>query len=169
MASWSLARFRLAGRGTGSAAAPARGHSVRFRLLAIALLPTLVILPLLLGVAIVRWNDRFNATLVSKVNGDLTIAHQYLARILENTEQHIKALGLSASFHNTVAARQSVELAALLEKSRHDLGLDFLYLLDADRRLVVTAPHAAARARRVDWPAIGAALRGSTSTAIDLF
>jgi two-component system, NtrC family, sensor kinase len=29
--------------------------SVRYRLLAIALLPTLVILPLLLGVAVVRW------------------------------------------------------------------------------------------------------------------
>jgi hypothetical protein len=62
---------------------PARGRSVRFRLLAIALLPMLVILPLLLGVAIYRWNARFDATLISKVNGDLTIAHQYLARILE--------------------------------------------------------------------------------------
>ncbi len=58
------------------------GRSVRFRLLAIALLPTLVILPVLLGVAIFRWNDKFNATLISKVNGDLTIAHQYLARII---------------------------------------------------------------------------------------
>ena len=64
---------------------PARGRSVRFRLLAIALLPMLVILPLLLGVAIYRWNARFDATLISKVNGDLTIAHQYLARILEKT------------------------------------------------------------------------------------
>ena len=58
-----------------------RGRSVRFRLLAIALLPTLVILPVLLGVTIVQWNARFNAMLISKVNGDLTIAHQYLARL----------------------------------------------------------------------------------------
>lgn len=36
-------------------------RSVRFRLLAIALLPTLVILPILLGVTIAQWNDRFNA------------------------------------------------------------------------------------------------------------
>jgi len=56
---------------------PVRGRSVRFRLLAIALLPMLVILPLLLGVAMYRWNVRFDATLISKVNGDLTIAHQY--------------------------------------------------------------------------------------------
>jgi two-component system NtrC family sensor kinase len=58
---------------------PARGRSVRFRLLAIALLPMLVILPLLLGVAISRWNSRFDATLISKVHGDLTIAHQWPA------------------------------------------------------------------------------------------
>ena len=77
---------------------PVRGRSVRFRLLAIALLPMLVILPLLLGVAMYRWNVRFDATLISKVNGDLTIAHQYLARILEKTGVQIRALGLSARF-----------------------------------------------------------------------
>ena len=77
---------------------PVRGRSVRFRLLAIALLPMLVILPLLLGVAIYRWNVRFDATLISKVNGDLTIAHQYLARILEKTGVQIRALSLSARF-----------------------------------------------------------------------
>ena len=77
-----------------------RGRSVRFRLLAIALLPMLVILPLLLGVAIYRWNARFDATLITKVNGDLTIAHQYLARILENTGVHIRALGVSARFRD---------------------------------------------------------------------
>src|SRR5262245_46053428 len=77
-----------------------QGRSVRFRLLAIALLPTLVILPLLLCVAIVRWNAKFNATLISKVNGDLTIAHQYLARLLEYTSEHMQALGLSARFRD---------------------------------------------------------------------
>jgi two-component system NtrC family sensor kinase len=69
---------------------PAR--SIRFRLLAIALLPTLVILPLLLGIAIARWNAKFDALLITKVNGDLTIAHQYLSRILENTGEHIQAI-----------------------------------------------------------------------------
>ena len=79
---------------------PARGRSVRFRLLAIALLPMLVILPLLLAVAAYRWNTRFDATLISKVNGDLTIAHQYLARILEKTGVQIRGLGLSARFRD---------------------------------------------------------------------
>src|SRR3546814_7016698 len=77
------------------------GRSVRFRLLAIALLPTLVILPLLLGIAAVRWNERFDATLISKVNGDLTIAHQYLAHLLERTGNHVQALGLRSEEHTS--------------------------------------------------------------------
>jgi hypothetical protein len=79
---------------------PARGRSVRFRLLAIALLPMLVILPLLLGSPSIAGMSRFDATLISKVNGDLTIAHQYLARILEKTGVQIRALGLSARFRD---------------------------------------------------------------------
>ena len=51
-----------------------------------------MILPLLLGVTVYRWNEKFDATLISKVNGDLTIAHQYLAHILENTGEHVTAL-----------------------------------------------------------------------------
>lgn len=35
--------------------------SVRVRLLAIALLPTLVVLPLFLGWAMVRWNAKFDS------------------------------------------------------------------------------------------------------------
>src|SRR5947207_12637249 len=89
---------------------PARGRSVRFQLLAIALLPMLVILPLLLGVAIYRWNARFDATLISKVNGDLTIAHQYLARILEKTGVQIRGLSLSARFRDVRSEEHTSEL-----------------------------------------------------------
>ena len=61
---------------SGATKPPAkRTRSVRFKLLAIALLPTLVILPLLLGVMMVRWNTKFDALLTSKVSGDLTIAY----------------------------------------------------------------------------------------------
>src|SRR6476469_11275109 len=97
---------------------PVRGRSVRFRLLAIALLPMLVILPLLLGVAIYRWNTRFDATLISKVHGDLTIAHQYLARILEKTGVQIRALGLSARFRDVAEHASLSAVSALLAKSR---------------------------------------------------
>ena len=131
---------------------PVQGRSVRFRLLAIALLPMLVILPLLLGVAVVRWNEKFNATLISKVNGDLTIAHQYLARILEYTSEHLQALGLSARFRDVVGTEDSASLAALLDDSRKALGLDFLYLADGDGKIMASAPRISTA---VDQAAIG--------------
>ncbi|WP_428426480.1 sensor histidine kinase [Pararhizobium sp.] len=141
---------------------PAR--SIRFRLLAIALLPTLVILPLLLGITIARWNAKFDALLITKVNGDLTIAHQYLSRILENTGEHIQALAVSAAFRDTVGARETPELPVYLEKSRQTLGLDFLMLVDRQGQPI----HRTGQSQAA-WPVVAAALNGTSSTAIDIF
>lgn len=143
-----------------------QGRSVRFRLLAIALLPTLVILPLLLGMAVYRWNAKFDAALTSKVNGDLTIAHQYFARILENTGEQLVALGQSARFRDV--AGQPQVLSALLEENRERLELDFLYLVTANGNLQASAP-ALAGSPRQDWPIIVHALEGEASTGVDIF
>ena len=148
---------------------PLQGRSVRFRLLAIALLPTLVILPLLLGVAITRWNDKFNAALISKVNGDLTIAHQYLARLLEYTGEQVKALGRSARFRDAVNAQDEAALALLLDEHRRALGLDFLYLTTGDGKIAVSVPRFHSSTIRTDWPVVGSALMGWPSTVIDIF
>ncbi|MGE3628090.1 MAG: cache domain-containing protein [Hyphomicrobiales bacterium] len=150
-----------------SAVPAGRARSIRFRLLAIALLPTLVILPLLLAITMARWTAKFDATLISKVNGDLTIAHQYLSRILENTGDHIRALGASARFRSIVDG--GTPLDAFLEASRHELGLDFIYVIAADTSLFAAAPAAPTPARRTDWPIVASAFDGSARTAIDLF
>ncbi|WP_337181809.1 cache domain-containing protein [Shinella sp.] len=144
---------------------PAR--SVRYRLLAIALLPMLVILPLLLGVTVYRWNTKFDAALISKVNGDLTIAHQYLAHILDNTGEHVTALGGSVRFRE--AAGDGAALDALLDKARARLELDFLYVIDREGRLMASVTGQTAGALRTDWPVIRDALAGRPSTGIDIF
>ncbi|MBR1123122.1 cache domain-containing protein [Bradyrhizobium lablabi] len=147
--------------------APPRGQSVRFRLLAIALLPMLVFLPLLLGVAIYRWNAKFDAALISKVNGDLTIAHQYLARILEKTGAQVRALSLSSNFRN--AMEKDASVTELLDQTRKEIGLDFLYLVDRNGQIIASSPPFKGRLKS-DWPIIGAALSGApASTGIDIF
>ena len=146
-----------------------RGRSVRFRLLAIALLPMLVILPLLLGVAIYRWNAKFDATLISKVNGDLTIAHQYLARILEKTGVQVRALGLSARFHEVLAPDARGSLQDLLDETRKEIGLDFLYLTNDRGEVLASSPPLQHQPRR-DWPIIMSALSGQVAaTGVDIF
>ena len=122
----------------------------------------LVILPLLLGVAAYRWNARFDATLISKVNGDLTIAHQYLARILEKTGVQIRALGLSARFRDVEEHDPLSAVADLLEASRKEIGLDFLYLMDASGKILASSPAFAGRPKG-DWPIIASALSGEAA------
>jgi two-component system NtrC family sensor kinase len=147
-----------------SAARPVR--SIRFRLLAIALLPTLVILPLLLGIAITRWNAKFDAVLISKVNGDLTIAHQYLSRILENTGEHIQALAASAAFRDVAGEAPGTGLSGFLDQSRDRLGLDFLLLVDDAGQGVQGEGQPV-----IDpgWPVVVSARNGKSLTAIDIF
>lgn len=146
-----------------------RGRSIRYRLLAIALLPTLVILPLLLVATMARWETKFDALLTSKVNADLTIAHQYLARILENTGEHLSALTGSVAFREAAARDGGAGLAAYLEENRTRLGLDFLFLVRRDGMATEPVGLAGQGRLRTDWPVFDVALAGEPKTAIDIF
>lgn len=146
-----------------------RGRSIRYRLLAIALLPTLVILPLLLVATMARWESKFDALLTSKVNADLTIAHQYLARILENTGEHLSALTGSVAFQEAAMRDDGAGLAAYLEENRTRLGLDFLFLMRRDGAAIQPVGLSGQAGLRTDWPVLDAALAGEPKTAIDIF
>lgn len=143
---------------------------MRYRLLAMALLPMLVILPLLLGISIYRWNVRFDAVLTSKVHDDLTIARQYLGRIFENTEDYLVSSVNSARFQSIVQAR-GYERGAMndyLKDIAQARGFDFLYVI-ADDGTVIASEYQMAAAPRWNWPVISSALEGRARTAIDVF
>ena len=146
-----------------------RTRSVRFKLLAIALLPTLVILPLLLGVMMVRWNSKFDALLTSKVNGDLTIAHQYFTHILETTGEQIEALGQSVTFRDVLASGDRARIDDLLATKQAELGLDFLYIANRQGLVSGAAPRQANPRLDADWPVISTALSGVSLTGVDIF
>ena len=146
-----------------------RGRSIRYRLLAIALLPTLVILPLLLVATMARWEAKFDALLASKVNADLTIAHQYLARILENTGEHLSALTGSIAFRDAAMRDGGTGLAAYLDENRQRLGLDFLFLVQRQGSVTQPVGPLGQDGLRTDWLVLEAALAGEAKTAIDIF
>ncbi len=125
-------------------------QSVRMRLLVIALLPMLVLMPLLLGSAVVRWTGRVDELLITKVNGDLTIADQYLQRLLENSGERLDALAQSAALRDVMD--RPADRRAHLREARRALGLDFLYLTDG-----TTGPEGL---RPADWPVVATALDG---------
>ncbi|PTX49518.1 two-component system NtrC family sensor kinase [Gemmobacter caeni] len=133
-------------------------RSVRVRLLLIALLPMLVLLPLLLGATMQRWSGKVDDLLIVKVNGDLTIADQYLARLLELSGERLDALAQSVAMER--ALQRPDDLTALIATQRQTLGLDFLYVTDGTDAPTGFLP--------ADWPVIGAALQGQGKAAVDI-
>jgi two-component system, NtrC family, sensor kinase len=141
--------------------------SVRVRLLAIALLPMLVVMPLFLGVVVANWSTRFDRLLIAKVNGELTIAHQFLARLRERSSERVAALGASAAFARTQETGNKADMLAYLETERRRLGLDFLSFVAPDGT-VLSSP-ANAMPDPAKWPVVQAALSGQPRTEIDIF
>lgn len=132
--------------------------SVRIRLLVIALLPMLVLMPLMLGGSMLRWAGKIDDILITKVNGDLTIADQYLQRLLDTSGERMAALADSVALRDVLgndAARQ-----ALLDQQRVLLGLDFLYLTDG-----MTGPDGFTPG---DWPVVRHAMSGHWRSAVDI-
>lgn len=129
--------------------------SVRLRLLILALLPLVVLMPALLVLAIGRWSANYDALLVTNVETDLRVADQYVQRILTTTGGDVTALARSLRFDRALR-RDAADLPAFLVRERAALGLDFLYYRPRD-----AAPR--------DWPVIAAALAGRPLTEIDIF
>ncbi len=148
---------------------PSRGipwaKSVRTRLLLIALLPMLLVMPLFGGVVIYNWSTRFDNLLIAKVNGELTIAHQYLAGLKERALENVQALGASAAF---LHALQADRLPMLMESQRQIYGFDFLYYITPEGQ-IIPASGGAAPSAPTRWPVVQNALAGMGSTEIDIF
>jgi len=133
-------------------------RSVRLRLLFLALAPVGILLPIALVLGMTRWTSDYDALLIAKVESDLRIAEQYLARIMSGTGDELKGVAESAEFAQ-VLQQGATGLAPFFASKKEALGLDFLYFLSDD---------AAALAAQ-EWPVIRTALDGRPSTAVDIF
>lgn len=131
--------------------------SVRLRLLVLALLPLIVLMPLLLVLAKTRWTADYDKVLIANVESDLRIAEQYLGQILEGTGRNLSSVAGSTTFRQ-MTTRPAAEFEAYLESTRKDLQLDFLYFQNTEA--------AAATAER--WPIAASALAGTLATRIDI-
>jgi two-component system, NtrC family, sensor kinase len=100
--------------------------SVRNKLLAMALLPLLVVLPLLVA-ALLIWGDvAYDRLLITKVRSDLAVARGYFDQVVGEVGGGTQAIAASHALLKAVAAGDPAVVAALLERQRAELGLDFL-------------------------------------------
>lgn len=130
--------------------------SVRLRLLILALLPLVVLMPALLAVAVGRWSANYDALLITNVETDLRVADQYVQRILTTTGGDVTALARSLRFDRALR-EDGADLSDFLDRERDTLGLDFLYYLPREG------------AGETGWPVIARAAAGVPATEIDLF
>ncbi len=141
-------------------------NTVRVRLLLIALLPIMILLPLVLMTTVRNWSHRFDEVLIAKVSGELTVAHQHLAGLMQARGDAISALAQSAAYRDLHTDK--AELRAFLEQERIRMGLDFLYAIDTDGVIIFADADRTLPDQR-EWPVVRAALSGTASTEIDVF
>ena len=130
--------------------------SVRLRLLLMALLPLVVLMPLLLLLAVARWTSDYDDVVIANVESDLRIAEQYLGQILARTGADVQSVADSTTFRDQIMQNPD-RFAAYLDITRASLELDFLYFLPAG------AP------ATPEWPIIEQARTGARATRIDIF
>ncbi|MCB2017220.1 MAG: cache domain-containing protein, partial [Hydrogenophaga sp.] len=100
--------------------------SVRNKLLAMALLPLLVVFPLLV-LAIAVWSSvTYDRLLITKVRSDLAVARGYFDQTLAEVGSGTR--GVARSHRLLKAMEDGGDPDALLAVDREELGLDFLLL-----------------------------------------
>ncbi|WP_244597109.1 sensor histidine kinase [Ochrobactrum soli] len=130
----------------------------------------LVILPILLGISIYRWNAKFDEITISKVSDDLTIAHQFLARLENDISDRLVSVSGSARFIELLNdAGQTSDLSAFLHDVSVRQRLDFLYLMASDGQILASAFPLSSTDLRQDWPVAQSAFRGQPLTQFEVY
>ena len=133
-----------------------RKRSVRLQLLVMALVPLMVLLPVLLVMGISRWNNDYNNLLIAKVESELQVAEQYLQRIVGATGTSVEALAASLAIQK---AAEDGSLNDFLTSEKDALNLDFLSIVQPT----------SIDEHMQKWPVVQSALTGTARTAVDLF
>lgn len=154
-------------------AQPTQHASIRRRLLALALLPLGIVLPVLL-VTLAQWGSSYlDRLLVAKVGADLGVAHGYFERVSAGIGTAIEGLAASSRLNRQLTSpsgKAPEAIQAWLRKEQARLKLDFLHLLGPDDCAIgyTTAPREL-HPCFADWPVIQNARKGLATTENDVF
>lgn len=106
--------------------------SVRYKLLALALLPVALILPIALA-GLTAWGVSFTyEQLFVKVNTDLAVAHDLFTRIQQDHLRQLARLGESYRFRDALAAGDERVARRLVDALKQEAAFDFLRAVPAD-------------------------------------
>jgi signal transduction histidine kinase len=158
----------LGGLAPAGLAARFRG-SLRFKLLALALGPLLLAVPILVGILIAWGAVYYDRLLITKVQSDLAVAHGYFDQVKQGVGRRVETLAGSERLARTLRERPGpAALAEHLREMRQQLGLDFLLLLDSNGRVRAASGGPAVGSSHAEWEVVRRALSGHAETEVDI-
>ncbi len=158
----------LGGLAPAGLAARFRG-SLRFKLLALALGPLLLAVPILVGILIAWGAVYYDRLLITKVQSDLAVAHGYFDQVKQGVGRRVETLAGSERLARTLRERPGpAALAEHLREMRLQLGLDFLLLLDSNGRVRAASGGPAVGSSHAEWEVVRRALSGHAETEVDI-
>lgn len=144
--------------------------SLRFRLLALGLMPLLVAFPLVMAVVVVVGGERANAMLTANLRSNLAGSHNYLDQLRLDTGFRISQLANSERMIHLVGNQpERAELDQMLNTASRGSGLDFLIIANPNGVIIGSSTGVAAGSKLPDSHAIRQAQIGLATAAFERF
>ncbi|WP_157826854.1 ATP-binding protein [Macromonas nakdongensis] len=143
-------------------------HSLRFRLLALGLMPLLVAFPVVIAVLVLVGGERTDALLTGTLRSHLAGSLNHLEQT--KSEARVRLTQLVRSQRLIDALRQGAprhEIDPLLQTAAEGSGLDFLVAATADGRVIASSQPVAAGARLPDTYVVRQARLGVANAAYE--
>ncbi|PHM21587.1 MAG: hypothetical protein CK604_04185 [Curvibacter sp. PD_MW3] len=144
--------------------------SLRFRLLALGLMPLLVAFPIVIAVLMVVGGERTNSLLQSNLRGNLASSNNYLDQLKADARLRVTQLAKSERLTHLLNTKSDHrELNQLLGTAAEGSGLDFLVIALADGTVIGSSTGVAPGSRLPDSYVIRQAQIGVANAAYERF
>ncbi|MFA4968852.1 MAG: cache domain-containing protein [Sulfuritalea sp.] len=160
---------RVGGLGILSGIAARFRGSLRFKLLALALGPLLVAVPILIGILAGWAAVYYDRLLITKVQSDLAVAHGYMEQVKEGVGRRVETLAVSERLARALRERWgAAALGELLREMQQRRKVDFLILLDSSGRVQAASGGPAPGSAYIEWEVVRRALAGHAEAEVDI-
>lgn len=113
--------------------------SVRHKLMVLALLPLVVVLPLLMAALMLWGNSAFNQLLITKIHSDLAVASGYFSQVQAQVGTATRSVAQSHTLHRALASADLAAVQRVLLQAQQTQTLDFVNLYDASGALLTAS------------------------------
>ncbi|TXT35572.1 MAG: histidine kinase [Comamonadaceae bacterium] len=110
--------------------------SVRHKLMVLALLPLVLVLPLLMTALVLWGNAAYDQLLITKVRSDLAVARGYFLQVQSEVGTSTQATANSYALYQALSTQNTALIELTLQKAQQARSLDFVNLYSREGQLL---------------------------------